>query len=236
MLRRDALRSLTPLALGAVNSTVRGGGRAAGALGRFAFVIVVCRSLVNGTDASDRGNSVAMQLRRAKRLRRSLDATGTDVHTIALVHALGAAAQRELREAGWQTVDVAAGETALGMKPILAPENGLHWPRGSRPNVQVRRDCGCTGLKLLAWGLLAFVRVFVSDGDTCYDEDPLPWIEAQHARGEYFVAAREQARRSILRSTCSRAERSRAEHGVADPLCCARRGGRTSASTRTRCW
>ena len=167
------------------------------ALGRAAFVTIVCNSTGRGSNLGSLfGGSDALSpwdnVYQALALGRSLDGVGSAVERVVLGRGLAAPAAAALRRGGWNVVDTTAvPNSAFALRRILGPDDGMrHWPReaGGR-YVQRRQDAECTSLKLLVWNLTEYERVMVADTDTCMHEDPAPWIRAQWA--EYFVMGRE---------------------------------------------
>jgi len=148
---------------------------------RLAFVTTLC----NRNDYM--GHTGDTQVQRAINLRRSLTFTGSNVHTVALLHGFPPDAFRKMRNSGWAEVHNTTAHR-LPFRAIVHPEKGYHWgsPRANL-GVQLRTDGACTVHKLFAWNLTQFDRVMVSDTDVCMLEDPVPWMRKNGDR--YFVAS-----------------------------------------------
>ena len=152
---------------------------------RLAFVVFICNG---GNDYY--GNPPAEQIIRALRLRRSLSRLQSQIRTVAVVHGFGNASIAALRHVGWEVRDISGVDAGAIMRQIRRETVGYHWPRYR--TVQAREDNMCRAVHLLAWSLVEFDRVLLSDLDLCMAEDPLPWLR-RHA-GAHFVAFSEMAK------------------------------------------
>ena len=152
---------------------------------RLAFVVFICNG---GNDYY--GNPPTEQIVRALRLRRSLSRLQSQIRTVAVVHGFGNASIAALRHVGWEVRDISGVDAGAIMRQIRRETVGYHWPRYR--TVQAREDNMCRAVHLLAWSLVEFDRVLLSDLDLCMAEDPLPWLR-RHA-GAHFVAFSEMAK------------------------------------------
>jgi hypothetical protein len=177
---------------------------------RIAFLTFLCNS------SDHHGHGWADQLLRAHRLGISVGRVST-IEKIAVIYGfheeVSGTGSRALTAAGWRVWNVSAvPEAEFAMQPIYRynVSDPTLWPR--RPaRVQRRPDYKCTSLKLLAWNMTHFDRVFVSDTDVCVAEDPAPWAAA-HV-DEYFVATPEAPHHSHIAAALMR-------HPVPPPISC----------------
>jgi len=158
-----------------------------------ALAVAVC----NGTDYVK--SDSWLQIERARALACSLH--GTETHLVALTHDLHPDAARELRDAGFDVVDVTKDHLILNV--INEPTHLRRWPRdsGQRLTEQLvgrnltsmlaytRKDGACTAVKLHAWRLVQFEFLMVSDTDVMFAQNPTNWME-QH-KGAALAAAHE---------------------------------------------
>ncbi len=152
---------------------------------RLAFVVFIC----NG-GADHYGNPSTEQIVRALRLRRSLARLQSTLRTVAVVHGYDNVSLAALRHVGWEVRDISGVAAGAIMRQVRRETIGYHWPRYR--TVQARQDNMCRAVHLLAWSLIEFDRIILSDLDLCMAEDPLPWLR-RHAAA-HFVAFSEMAK------------------------------------------